>query len=470
MTTTELPYRQTLRTLYDEAIAELNPTRNNSLTKDFSAKIGDAVFEAGYSALNDAVTDTHRMLTVSAPCGSGKTSFSYALAAAVTRLAERDPSAPYGVVFLVEQKEQAEKVYRELIELLPEQVRVWTEDHDVSETKSDKTKVHNPTARCSKSDLTYAPVAIVTQKFYLDKNGHQARTVIRNGVVSQRALTIVDEVPDEAPSQSLTLATAETVREALVESNPEIKPHLDKLFKIMEDCNYGPKNQLFRPFKEWPERILRELDWFRSTEADWLAKAHSGDDVRLFFSFAKGLVSGHSWAATDGRQATFYTYETRLVIDRTAGVVLLDATADIDGRSKVVPWRVEIETPQASYNNLEIVIIPQHTRTILSKFFKSLPNRRAYTEWMKDAILQHTNDGDKVLLVCRLALFANCNVPWWPTDDERFNNSENYTKNFQWKWEKRKGSYFERLPHNRSEGVLNVAEGVLSEGILSAII
>jgi hypothetical protein len=187
MTTTELPHRQTLRTLYDEAIAELNPTRNYSLTKDFSAKIGDAVFEAGYSALNDAVTDTHRMLTVSAPCGSGKTSFSYALAAAVTRLAERDPT----------------------------------------------------------------------------------------------------------------------------------------------------------------------------------------------------------------------------------------------------------ETPQATYNNLEIAIIPQHTKTILSKFFKSLPNRRAYTQWMKEAILQHTKVGDKVLLVCRLALFANCNVPWWPTDDERFNNSENYTKSFQWDFEGR---------------------------------
>jgi hypothetical protein len=155
MTTTELPHRQTLRTLYDKAIAELNPTRNYSLTKDFSAKIGDAVFEAGYSALNDAVTDTHRMLTVSAPCGSGKTSFSYALAAAVTRLAERDPT----------------------------------------------------------------------------------------------------------------------------------------------------------------------------------------------------------------------------------------------------------ETPQATYNNLEIVIIPQHTKTILSKFFKSLPNRRAYTQWMKEAILQHTKVGDKVLLGKR------CSVP-----------------------------------------------------------
>jgi hypothetical protein len=205
----------------------------------------------------------------------------------------------------------------------------------------------------------------------------------------------------------------------------------------MEDCNYGPKNQLFRPLKEWPERIIRDLDWFRSKEADLISKAHSGAHTSLFFRFAKGLVSGNSWAATDGRRATFYTYATQLVIDRTAGVVLLDATANIDGRSKVVPWRVEIETPQTSYENLDIVVIPRHTKTVLSKFFKSLPNRRSYTVWMKEAILKHTNVGDNVLLVCRLALFENMNVPWWSTNDERFKSTDNYTKEFQWKWEGR---------------------------------
>ena len=79
-------------------------------------------------------------MTVSAPCGTCKTSFAYALAAAITRLAEHDPSAPYGVVFLVEQKEQADSAYRELIQLLPDKVRVWTEDHDLAGNKSDNTK------------------------------------------------------------------------------------------------------------------------------------------------------------------------------------------------------------------------------------------------------------------------------------------------------------------------------------------
>jgi Type III restriction enzyme, res subunit len=372
MTTTELPYLQTLRTLYDEAIAELNTTRNNSLTNDFSAKIADAVFEATSLALNDAATDTHRMLTVSAPCGSGKTSFSYAIAAAVTRLAERDLSAPYGVVFLVERREQVEKTYQDLNALLPGKVIAWTQDHDVTCDKPEKVK--NPTARSSKSDLPNAPVIVVTHAFYLSsKNGHLARQVVRNGVPGQRAraLTIVDERPDEAPTQSITLGDAEKVREAMVERNPETKPHMDALFLIMEQCNYGPKNQLLRPGKELPwSDVQRELWWFQSKEAERLALANASlPGVSAFFHFAKAFVLGRGFAATDGLQATFYAYANQTVVDKTAGVILLDATADIDGRSKIVPWIVEIPTPQANFSNLEMVVMPPHSRYLKTRMF-----------------------------------------------------------------------------------------------------
>jgi hypothetical protein len=92
--TTIIPERQALRTLYDEAVAEINATRNNILTTGFYAKTGDAIFDAGYLALSDAVTDTRRMHTVSAPAGGGKTTFSYALIAAVTRYADGNPTHP----------------------------------------------------------------------------------------------------------------------------------------------------------------------------------------------------------------------------------------------------------------------------------------------------------------------------------------------------------------------------------------
>ena len=61
MTTTELPYIQTLRTLYNEGIAKLNPERDNKLTTDFPAKMGAAIFEAGCTALQDNAADRRRI-------------------------------------------------------------------------------------------------------------------------------------------------------------------------------------------------------------------------------------------------------------------------------------------------------------------------------------------------------------------------------------------------------------------------
>jgi hypothetical protein len=70
------PDRAVLRALYDEAIVEINTSRNTGLlTTDFYTKTADAVFDTGYLALSDATTDTRRMHTVSAPAGGGKPLF-----------------------------------------------------------------------------------------------------------------------------------------------------------------------------------------------------------------------------------------------------------------------------------------------------------------------------------------------------------------------------------------------------------
>ena len=77
------------------------------------------MFEAGYSALGDfcnAEVDTDaspRLHVVSAPVGGGKTSFSMALMVAVTKLAEATLDAPYGCLFLVDQMDKADQMYRD---------------------------------------------------------------------------------------------------------------------------------------------------------------------------------------------------------------------------------------------------------------------------------------------------------------------------------------------------------------------
>jgi hypothetical protein len=191
--------REELRALYDATVAEINTSRNtNDLTTRFYARTGNAVFDAGYLALSDAITNTRRMHTVSAPAGGGKTSFSYALVVAVTRNAENHPDGPYGCVFLVDQIEKADKVYRDLNDLLPGKVAIWTTDHDKDCKEPEKIK--QPAAKFTREDLRHFPVIVVTHKFYLGTRGHHARTVLHNGTLGVRALTVVDERPDEAPT------------------------------------------------------------------------------------------------------------------------------------------------------------------------------------------------------------------------------------------------------------------------------
>ena len=70
---------------------------SQQLTNAFYANIGDAIFEAGYGALQDSEaaegdrTHTPRLRVMPAPMGSGKTSFSQALIAAVVRLGDDPP-------------------------------------------------------------------------------------------------------------------------------------------------------------------------------------------------------------------------------------------------------------------------------------------------------------------------------------------------------------------------------------------
>jgi hypothetical protein len=420
-----------LRCLFDAAVAEIQPTRRANLTNDFYGQIGDAIFNAGCLALNDAATDTRRMLTVSAPAGSGKTSFSYALAIAVTRYAKSHPGAPYGVALLVNRRDTADTVYRELEALLPGQVAVWTTDHDKANPKGERVK--NPAALFHREDLQNYAVAIVTHEFYLDTNGHLARTVVHDGTTHQRTLTIVDELPNEVSSVAISLSQAEAIRGPLVEAHPEIKPHMDALFKLMEPCNYDPANTLYRANKEWTD-LQRDLAWFQSKTALCIATDEHG---RALLDFARGLLVGRSWGRMDGIEPEFYAYRDHRIIDRTAGVILFDASADIDGRSNIVPWREEIRTPQASYDNLEIVLIPQHTKERLTKYLEKAANQRAYVQWMTETIHQYMQAEEKGLVVCKKKLFDEERIPTWPVGDERFKDPDNFTQRYEWNLEDR---------------------------------
>jgi hypothetical protein len=160
--------------------------------------------------------------------------------------------------------------------------------------------------------------------------------------------------------------------------------------------------------------VSYDLGWFRTADAARYAKqaASAVPAISQVFGFARCVAEGHAFIARShgGKEGThFMGYHADLLLDH--GMVLLDATADIDGRQQICSRRILQPTPHARYDNLSIVHVPSLTHERLSRFFVTAKNRRAYTQWMRAVILDHMEPGQRALVVCKMALFLNENVP-----------------------------------------------------------
>src|SRR5215211_1007491 len=242
-----IPDKAALREAFDAAVREIDATRERPmLTNSFYASIGASVFEAGYQALHDFATAraSHaitkpRLHVVSAPAGSGKTSFSVALIAAVVRVTGAATGEPLGCLFLTDQRERADDTYRELERLLPGQVAVWTSDHDARCKQTEKVK--DPAARFTVDQLAQHQVAVATHAFFQGPRGAKAREWLVGGQKQRRALTLVDERPNEVIVFEALLSEAEMVREYIQadeDNRDTVEPHISRLVRFMQDRTY----------------------------------------------------------------------------------------------------------------------------------------------------------------------------------------------------------------------------------------
>jgi hypothetical protein len=438
-----LPNREALRALYDEAVKQINPSRPNiDLTTGFYAETGKAVFEAGYLALLDyckGSSGPHRMHTVSAAAGAGKTSYSYALMLALTQHAEQTPWAPYGCIFVVDQIKKADEAFKDMNALAPGKVAVWTNEHDPG--CKNRTKVPHPAAEFAKEELRHYPIIIVTHAFYNGPNGNQAHIFVRDRrVYSGRALTVVDERPEEVAHYEVTLKEAQDIREKLDARRPDLTEKLDKLMLFLMSYSFGDSGLIMRPSEHFGQDFIADqLSWFTSSDAEGVV-SHHGEAIPgldRFFGFARAMSAGCAFAVKVGQVVQFVGWQRKIKL--RPGMILLDATADIDGVSLIVPWRQHRETPQANYGNLEIVHVPQHTKKRLSEYLKKAANQRAYVQWMMETIKQHMAPGERGLVVCKKALFEAERVPQWPEGDPRFRDDpESYTERYEWDIEGRR--------------------------------
>jgi hypothetical protein len=92
----------------------------------------------------------------------------------------------------------------------------------------------------------------------------------------------VDEKPEEVPIVQIELSEAQGAVERLMREYPEVeeqqkfKEKLDPLLRLMEAHNHEKPNKLFRPRIELDaDAVTRELAWFNTKEAKFLAKSAS---------------------------------------------------------------------------------------------------------------------------------------------------------------------------------------------------
>lgn len=224
-----------LRAAHAEAVAEMERIRKQpgQLTTGINGKVGDSILQAGLFALAD-VSDGEepKQFVVAAPPGTGKTSHAIAMMAATVRTADKDDlSKPYGCLFVVDQIKKADDMYRQINELLPGRVAVWTTDHDLNSTAA---KVHVPPDRRFDVDqLEQRAIAVVTQAFLRGPRRDKARYVIRGDHRVARALTIFDEQTKEVEVYDIKHSQAVKVQEA-IESDRRLNERKSKLDPLID--------------------------------------------------------------------------------------------------------------------------------------------------------------------------------------------------------------------------------------------
>jgi hypothetical protein len=432
--------RDDVRAAYDAAIRDIEAVRGTQQFEDgFHGRVADAVFDACYNALEhhsawveqrgpaelattaelratgrtQANTVQPRLHVVSAPMGAGKTTFTIAFIVGLTRMSNALPTMPYGCVFLVDQIPKADNMYRELARFLPGQVAVWTMDHDVDCTEP--TKVRNPAARFHVDELQDFPVLIVTHAFFKGPRGDKARTVVVDGTMKHRALTVVDEQMQDVMTYNVQFSSAERVREAIQQQGDEtVASRLRTLSRFMASKVFEGPN-LEKPANDergW--KAAEELAWFmtRDARAYATAKRDGLPDIENVFGFARCMAEDYAFIARQGKGELgtyFVGYEPQHAI--VPGMVLLDATSDIDGVTPLSPWREHIEVPRGRYDNLSIVHVQSCTDEPLRIFLDRAADRLTYSGWMEQVIREHIEPGQLGLVVCKKILLDHHNIP-----------------------------------------------------------
>ncbi len=375
----------------------------------FGREVAESVLQAGLLALDDWRRSVPRYNVIAAPTGSGKSSYAWALAAA---LVGADPSS--SVVFLCETINQCEDTFAELRRLAPpESVVVWTSAHDAKRDPRDIVRDHGflPARRFDIAALSTGRIAVVTHAFFKGVRGHLARTYAGR----ERTLTIIDERPNEVQLYDIELADTVSAREWATKSfgnDSKEEPAFREVWTALEQA-WETERQGRSSYRGLRTGVA---DWFFTSAADDVLRQDGTPQARVT-GFARSLAQGFAFMSryeSSQRGGRFVGYSMDMPI--VPGTLLLDATSDIDGVSQIVSWRRDVRSPKASFENLSIVHVapPKEVlgqRERVSHVISSAKRARPYADWILQTVISHTDQGEKVLVVTHKTILDHDYLP-----------------------------------------------------------
>ena len=437
------PSSEVLRKHFQTALIELARFRRLEQPRGrYTDKTRDTVFSAGARAIVDGSAAILREISpfcdwadrnpapptpdlhvVHTGPGSGKSTAARALMVALVRATEHS-SYSLGCVLLVHHVETAALAYRELNALLGNRVLVWTKEHDLDYGKREP--------RCLPEDLERYPLIVVTHAFYQGARGDLARRYAKSGTALPRVLTVIDEKINEVETYSVSHGDIARVDDR-VKRNEQFSDDLDvatnELVKFIAGKLRGP--DLESPLQDptgW-RRVVERLSWFATQEAGRHQRAQGArwrmlpfDEV---FGFGRALTEGRAFIARSDegkRGATFIGYERGL--PQVPGMVLLDATANIDAITDLCSWRKPIEGPPERFDNLQIVHEPSVVTTTFKRWWNKRQNRRDYVAHIQNVILRNVEPGQRALIVCMKDVVVSDDLAGWSKYVGCFANGE----------------------------------------------
>ena len=455
-----MPSPVALSRAFESALAELERSRGREPRRSgYAALSQEAVYEAGLRALTASLRAIYRegqrgnphalafpsegipeMQVVASSPGSGKSTSAKAFMVAVAREGLKD-KYPLGCAFVVQHVETAANAYEELKRLLPDQVAVWSSEHDAD------SPVLKRQPRFTVAELEDYPIIIVTHEFFKGVRGEKARSHRRNGITFPRVVTFVDEKVEQVKVYDIRFSDIVKVREHIEGTDDSPVPLKDALRSL--DSFAGKKRSETRKL-ETPKddqgcwSVSRELIWFTTDEARQYARSRSAalqnarkspPNIEGVFGFARCMAQDMAFIARQGKGekgTVFVGYEQ--VLPDYRGMVLLDATADIDGVNDLCPWRRPIKIPQATYERLQIVHVPSVAEGTLKRWLQTDERRREYVRHILDTVRSHVAPGQKALLVCKLDIVdARPAIEGWSVNVAPFLTA----KDREFSWESR---------------------------------